>query len=99
MIRPENVQKFVIADLRRIKLDFHHLGVSALVGANILVCGIRLCTTRISDAGGQNTFYVAESFLHAPETSCAERSFLRLHANTMRPLHHVRNQMLAAFVA
>ena len=94
MIRPEDVQKFVIADLRGIKLDFHHLGVSALVGANIVIRRILLCSSRIPDAGGYNTFQVAESFLHAPETTRTERSFLRLHTRTMKRLHEARNQML-----
>src|SRR5439155_1842546 len=70
--------------------------VSSLVGANVLVCGIFLCSTRIPHARGQNTFHITENFLHAPETSRAECRFLRLHAKTMRPLHHMRNQMLAA---
>jgi hypothetical protein len=95
MVRPENLQKFVIADLRRIELHFHDLGVSGLVGAHILIRRILLCSPRIPDAGGQNTFYVSECFLHSPETTRTERSFLRLHANTMKRLHHVRNQMLA----
>src|SRR5436853_4978647 len=69
--------------------------MSSLVGANVLVCGIFLCSTRIPYTRGQNTFHIAENFLHAPETSRAECRFLRLHAKTMRPLHHMRNQMLA----
>src|SRR5262249_37667058 len=45
-------------------------------------------------AGGYNTFHVAESFLHAPETTRTEHSFLRLHTRTMKRLHEARNQML-----
>src|SRR5215471_20295234 len=95
MVRPENIQKLVISDLRQIKLDFHHFGVSALVGANILIRRMIFSSTCIPDAGGQDTFYVAKTFLYSPKTACAERSLLRLHANTMRPLHYLRNQMLA----
>ena len=94
MVRPEKIQKFVIADLRRIELHFHDLGVSGLVGANILIRRILLCSSRIPDTGGQNTFYVAESLFHSPETTRTECSFLRLHANTMKRLDHMRNQML-----
>ena len=94
MVRPENIQKVVIADLRRIELHFHDLGVSGFVGANILIRRIMLCSPRIPDAGGQNTFYVAECLFHSPETTRTECSFLRLHANTMKRLDHVRNKML-----
>jgi len=99
VVRPENVQKFVVADLRWIELHFYDFGMSGLVGANILICRVLLCAPRIPDTGGQNTFYVAKSFFHSPETTGTEHSFLNLHANTMKRLDHVRNQMLVAFVA
>src|SRR5437667_12486227 len=84
MIRPEDVQKFVIADLRGIKLDFHHLGVSALVGANIVIRRILFCSSRIPDAGGYNTFHVAASFLYAPEPPRTQPTFFLLHTRTMQ---------------
>jgi len=99
VVRPENIQKFVVADLRWIEFHLHDLGMSGLIGANILICRILLGSSRISDARGQNAFYVAKCFFHAPETSRTECCFLGLHVNTMKPLHQVRNQMLAAFAA
>src|SRR5437762_5337109 len=75
MIRPEDIQKLIIADLRRIKFQFYYLGVSGLVSANIAVRGILLRATGIAHARGQNTFQVPESFLHAPETSRTECRF------------------------
>src|SRR5262245_28615137 len=95
MIGPENIQELVIAHLRRIEFYLHHLGMSGLVGANILVRRILLCSTRIADAGGQNTFHVAKCFFHAPKTPRTECRFLGLHGSTMKPLRHARNQMLA----
>ena len=70
--------------------------MSGLVGADILLRRVLLCPPRVPDTGRQNTFYVAKSLFHSPETTCTERSFLSLHANTMKRLDHVRNQMLAA---
>src|SRR5205809_2622062 len=99
MVRPEDIEELVIASLRWIKFHFHHLGVSGLISANILVRRILFRSTCISGACGQNTFHITKSFLHSPETTCAERSLLSLHVDTMKPLHHVRNQMLAAFAA
>src|SRR5262245_31260660 len=84
VVRPENIQKFVITDLRWIELHFHDFGVSGLVRANILICRVVLCSSRIPDARGQNSFYVAECFFHSPETTRTEHSFLSLHANTMK---------------
>jgi len=66
--------------------------VSGLVGANILIRWILFGSTCISDARGQNTLHVAESFLHSPETTCTERSLLNLHIDTMKLLLAVRNK-------
>src|SRR5947207_813754 len=56
MVRPEKIQKFIIAHLRRIELHFYDLRVSGFVGANILIRRILVCSSRIPDAGGQNAF-------------------------------------------
>src|SRR5215469_14739549 len=96
MIGPKNFQELVVADLRRIELHLHHLSMSGLIGANILIGRILLRSARVSDASGQNTFYVAEGFFDAPKTPRTECRFLGLHGNTMKPLRHVRNEMLAA---
>src|SRR6266700_100836 len=49
MVRPENIQKLVITGLRWIKFDFHHLGVSGFIGANILIRWILFGSTCIPD--------------------------------------------------
>src|SRR5215813_12851486 len=94
MIGPKNFQEFVVADLRWIEFHLHHLSMSGLIGANILIRRILLRSARVSDASEQNTFYVAEGFFDAPKTPRTECRFLGLHGNTMKPLNHVRNQML-----
>src|SRR6266700_6956996 len=91
MIRPENIQKFVVTDLRGIKFNFHHLGVPGLVGANIFVRRILLCSSCVPDSCGQNPLQIAESFFHSPETTCAERGLLRLHVEMMVRLLAPRN--------
>lgn len=95
MVGPENVEEFVVADLRWIEFHLHHFGMSGFIRANILIAWVLLCSARIPDAGGQNTFYIAERFFHAPKTPRTECCFVGLHGNTMKPLGHVRNQMLA----
>ena len=92
MVRPEDIEELVIASLRWIKFHFHHLGMSGLISANILVRRILFRSTCISDACGQNTFHVTESFLHSPETTCAERSLLGLHIDTIKLLLAIRNK-------
>src|SRR5215471_15853251 len=99
VVRPENIQKFVIADLRRIEFHFYDLRVSGLVSADILIRRVLLRSPRIPDASGQDTLYIAKGLFHSPETPRTERSFLSLHTNTMKRLEHLRNQMLAAFAA
>src|SRR5437667_3009906 len=86
MIRPENIQKFVVTDLRRIEFHLHHLSVPGPVGANIFIRWILLCPTCVPDRCGQNALQIAESFFHSPETACAECRFLRLHTEMMMRL-------------
>src|SRR6266403_4168761 len=94
MSRPENIQKFVVTDLRGIKFHFDHLCVPGLVGANIFICRILLCSPRVPDSCEHNPLQVAESFFHSPETTCAECGLLRLHVEMMVRLLAPRNHAL-----
>src|SRR6266480_4789594 len=94
MVRPENIQKFVITDLRRIEFHFHYLDVSGLIGADILIRWILFCSPCVPDRCGQNALQIAESFFHSPETACAECGLLRLHTKMMLRLLATRNQVL-----
>jgi len=79
MVRPEDVQKFVVADLRRIEFHFDRLRVSSLIGANIFIRRVLLRPTCVPDRCGQNALQISESFFHTPETACAKCRFLRPH--------------------
>ena len=79
MIRPENIQELIVADLRWIEFNVHHFGMPGLIGANILICRIILRPPPTPDAGRQNTFYIAERSFDTTETSRTECGFLSLH--------------------
>ena len=92
MVRPENVEKLIVTDLRWIELDFHHLGVSGFVRTNIFIGGVVFCPACIPDRCGQNALQIAQSFFHSPETACSECGFLRIHMGTMTRLGALRNR-------
>jgi hypothetical protein len=92
MIRPKNIQKFVVRHLRWIELYLHDLCVPGFVGANIFICWILLCTTCVPDRCGQNALQFSKSFFHSPETAGTECSLLRLHMDTMTRLGALRNR-------
>src|SRR6266496_1723231 len=96
MVRPENVEKLIVTDLRRIKFHFHGLSVSALIGADIFIGWILFCSPCVPDRRGQHALQIAESFFNPPETACAECGFLRLHTDMMRRLLAMRNHALVA---
>src|SRR5437899_2079854 len=96
MVRPENIQKFAVTDLRRIEFHFHHLSMPSLIGANIFIRRILLCPACVPDSCGQNALQITKSFVHSPETACAERGFLCLHTEMMMRLLAARNQALVA---
>jgi hypothetical protein len=83
MVRPENVEKLIVTDLRWIEFDFHGLGVSGLIGADISIGWILLCPACVPDRRGQHALQIAKSFFNPPETTCAECGFLRLHTEMM----------------
>jgi len=94
MIRPENVEKLIVTDLRRIEFHFYGLSVSGFIGADISIGWIFLCPACVSHRRGQHALQIAEGFFHSPETACAECSFLRLHREMMVRLLTVRNPSL-----
>jgi hypothetical protein len=91
VIGPEDVQQFLIGDLRWIELQLHHLGVASLIGANILVGRIFCGSARVPHTCRDNAFHFAEGFLNAPETTCPKRRFLRWHTHIMKRLSFARN--------
>src|SRR5713101_3023931 len=95
MVRPENVEKLIVTDLRRIEFHFYGLSVSGLIGADIFIGRILLCPPYVPDRCGQNALQIAESFFHSPETACAECGFLRLHTKMMKRLRGPRNHGVA----
>jgi len=94
MVRPENIQKFVVTDLRRIEFHFHHLGMPGFVRTNISIRWILFRAACVPDRCGHNAFQIAKSFFNAPETACAECGFLRLHTEMMMRLRAARNHTL-----
>src|SRR6266478_4619353 len=98
MIRPENADKLIVTDLRRIEFHFHGLSVSGFIGADISIRWIFLCPACVPDRRGQHALQIAESFFHSPETACAECGFLRLHTKMMMRLLAARNREVV-FVA
>ena len=94
MVRPENVEKLIVTDLRRIEFHFHYLGVSGLIGADIFIGRILLCPPYVPDRCGQDALQIAESFFHSPEAACAECGFLGFHTKMMLRLLAARNHAL-----
>src|SRR5213593_356757 len=91
MVRPENIQKFVVTDLRRIEFHFNNLSVSGPIGADIFIPWILFCSPCVPNRSGQHALQIAKSFFHSPETACAECGFLRLHTKMMMRLSARRN--------
>ena len=51
VIRPEDIEKLIVADDRRIELHLHHFGVPGVVTADIFVGRILGCAAGISNGG------------------------------------------------
>jgi len=99
VVRPKDIQKFVVTDLRRIEFHFYHLCVSGPVGANIFIRRILPCPTCVTDSCGQNALQIPESLFHSPETTCAECGFLRLHVKRCCGYSRRATTRLSPFVA
>src|SRR6266404_5186027 len=98
MVRPENVEKLIVIDLRRIEFDVHHLSVSGFIGADISIGWILLCPACVSGRGGQHALQIAKSFFNPPEAACAECGFLGLHTKMMLRLLAARNHALCTAI-
>ena len=80
VIRPKNIKKLIVMDLRRVEFQLDGLGVAGLIAANIFVARIVFVSTRIPDGRRCDAFQFAEGFFHAPKTTRPERRFLCRHA-------------------
>ena len=80
VIRPKNIQKVLVADLRRIEFNFHNFGVTSFIRANVFVTRILFRSARIADACRSYAFQFPKGFLHAPKTARSECRFLCRHA-------------------
>jgi hypothetical protein len=79
VIRPENIQKFIVCDLRWVEFHLHDLGVPRLISANIFVGWILFCSTGVADCSRRDALQIAESLFDTPKAACAKSRFLRSH--------------------
>jgi hypothetical protein len=83
VIRPENIEQLIIADLRGIEFELENLCVPSLVRANVLVAWVFLYSTGVTDRCIGDSFQVPECFFHAPKTAGAKCRFLS-HVRTIK---------------
>jgi hypothetical protein len=86
VIFPENLEQIFVANLGGIELDFHSLGVTGAVGADIFVGRIVHLSAGVADTGGDDARNLAEGGLDSPETACRKRG-LRCHDCPSLRLH------------
>lgn len=79
VVRPENIQKFIVCDLRWVEFHLHDLDMPRLIGANIFVGWILFCSTGVADCSGQDALRIAERLFDPPKAACAKSRFLRSH--------------------
>ena len=79
MVRPEDIQKFLVGDLGWIEFHFHNFGVTCLVSANIFLAGIVLLPTGITGRCRQDSLQIAEGLFDTPKTARAKCCLLRAH--------------------
>jgi hypothetical protein len=80
VVRPENVEKFVIPDLRWVEFDLNNFRVAGFIRANVFISWVLFGSAGVADRGRSYTFQFPESFFYAPKTPRAERRFLSCHA-------------------
>ena len=80
VVRPKNVEKFVVPDLRWVEFDLNNFGVAGFIRANVFISWFFFRSARVADRGRSYAFQFPESFFYAPKTSRAERRFLSRHA-------------------
>ncbi len=92
MIRPKNIEQFLIPYFAWIELDLDNFGVSGFVGTNVFVGRIFRRSARVADRGRSHTFQLPKGLLDAPKTSRAKCRFLCFHKRTMERLPAPRNR-------
>src|SRR6266540_3130411 len=73
VVLPEDVEKPIVRDARRIELHLDAFGVSGPAGADVLVRRVREGAARIADRRVDHARYLAERRLDPPETTRRER--------------------------
>ncbi len=72
VVRPKNIEKFIVANLRWIEFNFDNFGVSRLVRANVLVSRVLLRSAGVTHRCRSYAFQFAKSFFYAPEAARAK---------------------------
>src|SRR5256885_562107 len=79
VVRPEHIQKLLVADLGRIVFYLDHLRVTGLVRAHIVVGRILFYASRVPDRSRHHAFEIAERFFHTPKAPGTKHGFFCLH--------------------
>ena len=70
---PEDLEQPGVADLRRIELDQHRLGMTGPMATDVLVARVPRCwPPGVADGGGDHAGDLTEPVLHAPEAALGE---------------------------
>ena len=69
---PEHVEQLLVGHLSRFILDLDDFGVAGLVGANVVVGGVRQRPAHEADRRGGNAFDFSKFSFNAPEAACSK---------------------------
>jgi hypothetical protein len=78
--RERSVEKLLVADLGGVEVEFDHLGVAGLVGADVLVAGPLQLTALIADGGRRHAGNGRKGRFNSPETAGSKGCFFNAHA-------------------
>ena len=79
VVRPKNIEKIVVADLRWVEFNLNNFRVAGFIRANVFISWVLFRSARVAHRGRSYAFQFSERFFHAPKTSCAKRRFLSRH--------------------
>ena len=79
VVRPKNIEKVVVADLRWVEFNLDGFRVAGFIRANVFISWVLFRSAGVTDRSRSYAFQFPESFFHAPKTSRAERRFLSRH--------------------
>src|SRR5260370_25334191 len=99
VIRPENIEQLIIADLRGIEFELENLCMPSFIRANVLVAWVLFGPARIADRGRRHALQFPKSFFHAPKTTGPECGFLGWHGKQSNENHSsARRSLFCSFV-